>query len=101
MQEHSVGINRFNIIVRHDVTVSPRHEDLSRGLHSVPDSEHHSRTEYGCESLSPENAIFTIGVQFGDRDSLVARDPLKFLCQIHYVSERNTSYRSRYFACVR
>ena len=94
MQQQSIGINLFNIIVRHDVTVSPRQEDLSRDLHSVPDSDHHSGTKSGCESLSPENVIFTIGVQMGDSDSLVARDPMKLLFQKKYVSERKASYRS-------
>jgi len=97
MQEHSIGINLFNIIFRHDVAVSPRQEDLSRSLHSVPDSEHHSGTESACESLSHENAIFTIGVQLGDTDRLVARDPFKHLCQIHHVSERKASYSWRGF----
>jgi len=35
-----------------------------------------------------------IEVQFGGRDSLFARDPLKLLGQINYVSEKNASYRS-------
>ena len=74
-------------------SLSPRQEDLSRGLHWVLDSEHHSGAECGCEPLSRENAIFTIGVQFGDTDRLVSREPLKLLCQIHYVSERKASYR--------
>ena len=97
MHEHRIRINLFNISVRYDITVTPRQEYLCRGRPRVPDSERHSGTESGCESLSLEKAIFTIGVQFGDRDRLVARDPLKLLCQIHNVCERKASYLSRGF----
>jgi len=63
MQEHGIRINLFNISVRY-VTVPPRQEDLRRVLHLVPDSEHRNGTESVCESLSPENVIFTIGANW-------------------------------------
>ena len=52
-------------------------------------------------SLRPQNAIITIEVQLGDKNNLIARDPLKLLGQIHYVSERKASYRSRGYSHVR
>ena len=87
MQEHSIRINLFNIGVRYDVTVSPRQEEKSSGLHWVPDIENHSGTECGCESQPWECDIYD-WVEFGDKDSLVTREPIKLLCQIQYVSEK-------------
>jgi len=45
-------------------------------------------------SLGPENAIFTVQVQFSNRDILFTLDPLKILCEVHHGSERKASYRS-------
>ena len=52
-------------------------------------------------SLSHENTILTIGAQFGEIHSLVARDPLKLLRQIHYFSERKQVICRGDFACAR
>ena len=41
----------------------------------------------------PENAIFTVKLQDYDRDSRFARDPFKFVGEVHYGSERRASYR--------
>jgi len=79
MQEHVIGVNLFNICVRYDITISRRQEDRSRGHPRVPDSEYHSGTECGFVSLTHENAIFTIEIQFGVRGSLLALDPLNLL----------------------
>jgi len=100
MQEHSIGINLFNIGVRNDITIPPRQEYLGRSCPFTPDSDHHRGAEFCSQSFSPENAIFTIEVQFGDRDSLFARDPLKvWVRSIMSLKERQAIGRWD-FACA-
>ena len=101
MRGHRIGINLFKIGVRYDVTVSPRQEYLGRVCPFAPYSDHHSGAESCSLSFSPENAILTIDVQFGDRNCLFARDTFKLLGQVRYVSERKASYTLQGFRmCV-
>ena len=79
IQEHSIGINLFIVGVHNDIAIYPRQEYLGRGCPFAPDSEHHSGAESSSQSFSPENIIFTIQVQIGDRDSRFAHGPLKLL----------------------
>jgi len=100
MHEHTIAINLFHIGVRNDITISPRQEYLGRSCPFATDREKHSGTESCSQSFSPENAIITIEVKFGDRNSLLARDPLKLLGQVHYGSEKRQVIGRWDFACA-
>ena len=69
-------------------------EYLGRGSILTLDGENRRGADTCSQSFGLENAIFKVYIQLGDRDSRSARDPIKFLGEIHYGSERKASYRS-------
>ena len=94
MKEHSIGIYLFNVCVRNDIAISSRQENLGWGRIFTLDGGNHSGVETCSQTFGPENAIFTVQVQLGFRDSRFANDSIKFVGEVHYCSERNASYRS-------
>ena len=88
MQEHSIGINLFDVVVRKYIAISSRQEYLGRGSIFTLDGENHGVAETCSQSFGPEIAIFTVYIQLGERDIRIARDPIKFLGEIHYGYER-------------
>jgi len=87
MQEHSIGINLFDVRVRKYVSISSRQEYLGRGCICTLDGENQSGTESCSQSFGKENAIFTVYILLGAREPY-RTCPIKFLGEIHYGSER-------------
>jgi len=71
MHERSIGIILLNIGVRNAIAISHRQEYLAR-----------------------VNAIFTIQIQFGDRDSPFARDIINCFGQVYHGCEGKASNNS-------
>jgi hypothetical protein len=72
MQEHSIGINLFDVGVRKYVTISSRKEYLGRGSPFILYGGNPSGAEKCSQSFGPEKATFTVYIQLGDRDSRIA-----------------------------
>ena len=69
MKEQRIGINLFKVGVRKYIVISSRQEYLERDSPFVLDGENHSGAETCSQSFGPENAIFTVHIQFGDGQS--------------------------------
>jgi hypothetical protein len=60
MQEHSIGINLFDVGVRKYIAICSRQEYLGRGSIFNLDGENHGGAETCSQSFGPEIAIFTV-----------------------------------------